>query len=276
MSKKTKLYVMDNGRNENDWECIVGMPFQLSDDNKTPRAKWVSVPVYSVLIEHEEGLLLFDSACHPDAMKSRWPESQKHFTPHFVEESQLLPNTLKRIGYTPDDVSYVVASHLHEDHAGCLEFFKRSEIFVHEIEFLNTLKLYATGEAVGGYIPKDIEMWLQAKLHWHLIPSDMQEFDVMDGVKIINLGSGHTFGMLGLLVSLQETGNILIVSDAINCSENFGPPVRLPGPIYDSIGFRKCVDKVRMLQKKYNAQVWFGHDAKQFSTLVKSDEGFYS
>ena len=272
----TKLYVMDNGHNENDWECIVGMPFQLSADNRTPRAKWVSVPVYTVLVEHPDGLLLFDTACHPDAMKSRWPEKQRLLTPHFAEESQLLPNTLKRLGHSPDDVSYVVVSHLHEDHAGCLEFFRNSQIFVHENELMNTLMLYALGEDVGGYIPKDIEAWLNAKLHWNVIPSSVDELEVMDGVRIINLGSGHTFGMLGLLVSLHDAGNILVVSDAINCSENYGPPVKLPGPIYDSIGFRQCVDKVRMLQKKYNADVWFGHDAEQFSSLIKSDEGFYS
>lgn len=275
MSNNMKLYVMDNGHNENDYACIVGMPFQLSASNRTPRAEWVCVPVYTVLIEHPDGLVLFDTACHPDSMSERWPEEQKEYTPHYCTDEQLLPNTLKRLGYSPKDINHVVVSHLHEDHAGCLEMFTDSQIYAHDDEFKMTMKMYALNQDRGGYIHKDIEHWIKANLHWNLLSSDEDMIELLDGIHIVNLGSGHTPGLLGLLVSLPKSGNIILTSDAINSSENYGPPVRSPGLIYDSLGFQKCVQKVHKLQAKYDAQVWFGHDSVQFAALIKSDQGYY-
>jgi RNase P/RNase MRP subunit p30 len=50
--------------------------------------------------------------------------------------------------------------------------------------------------------------------------------------------------------------------------------VNIPGLIYDSLGFVDTVEKVRKLQRKYNAKIIFGHDAKQFSELKLAPE-FY-
>lgn len=270
-----KLYVMNNGYNENDYGFLVAMPFPASSINRNPKAVWARAPVYTVLIEDSAGPVLFDTACHPDSMVDRWPEEQRLATPHYCTEEQRLPNTLKRLGYTPKDIKYVVLSHLHEDHAGCLEMFTDSTIIVHNDEFEQTLKKYALNRDMGAYIRKDIEAWLKAGLHWELIENDCNMVELLPGIKIINLGSGHVFGMLGLTVSLPNTGNIIIASDAINTKVNYGPPVRLPGITYDSLGYVKAVEKVRKLATENNAQIWFGHDAEQFDSLIKSDNGYY-
>ena len=60
-----------------------------------------------------------------------------------MKENELLPNTLKKIGYSPDDIKYVVLSHLHEDHAGCLEMFTKAQIYVNDEELKQVLRLYA-------------------------------------------------------------------------------------------------------------------------------------
>ncbi|NMA13594.1 MAG: N-acyl homoserine lactonase family protein [Chloroflexi bacterium] len=268
-----KLYVLDNGHNENDYASLVATPFPLTRENREPKALWVKVPVYTVLVESPQGLVLFDTACHPDCMVDRWAEENKQLTPHFCTVSQQLPNVLKRLGYSPDDVNYVVVSHLHEDHGGCLEFFKKAKIFVHENEFDQTMRKYALKKDMGGYIWKDIDQWIKADLNWELVSADDDMIEIVPNVHILNLGSGHTPGLLGLLVSLPNTGNIILTSDAISTAENYKK--KFPGIIYDSQGFLKCVDKVQKLQKKYNAQVWFSHDLEQYNTLVKSDDGFY-
>jgi len=56
---------------------------------------------------------------------------------------------------------------------------------------------------------------------------------------------------------------------------NYGPPVNTPGLVYDSLGFINSVEKVRKLQKKYNAKVVFGHDYEQFWSETKLSPDFY-
>lgn len=55
----------------------------------------------------------------------------------------------------------------------------------------------------------------------------------------------------------------------------YGPPVRPPGIMYDSIGYRNTVEKIRTLAARTKSQVWFGHDGNQFNEVRKSTEGYY-
>jgi glyoxylase-like metal-dependent hydrolase (beta-lactamase superfamily II) len=81
--------------------------------------------------------------------------------------------------------------------------------------------------------------------------------------------------MLGLHVKLPRTGHVLLVSDAIYTAENYGPPERYPGVVHDTVGWQRTVTRIRRLAAELGAQVWFGHDAKQFATLTKATEGHY-
>lgn len=271
-----KLYVMDCGRIENDLGCLIGLPHQATIYDKNPKADWVQVPIWTVLIEQNGKRILMDTACNPESEK-RWHNSLWIRTPYYATEERHFPNVLKRMGLTPKDIDYVVMSHLHVDHGGCLEMFSGSgaEIIVHEDEFMNALKLYALNRDMGPYIRKDIEGWLNADLNWKLIPRDAQDFELEKGVKVLNLGPGHCFGMLGLQVDLEKTGTVILPSDALNVKENMGPPIVTPSSVYDSIGYRKTAARIYELAKQTNGQVWFGHDIKQFETLVTSDNGYY-
>jgi hypothetical protein len=75
--------------------------------------------------------------------------------------------------------------------------------------------------------------------------------------------------MLGLHVSLIETGEIIIASDAIYCKENFGPPSREAGVLVDSVGYLSTIERIRFLSKQTGGRVWFGHDGPQFKSLRK-------
>jgi hypothetical protein len=81
--------------------------------------------------------------------------------------------------------------------------------------------------------------------------------------------------MLGLLVTLPKTGNVILCSDAIMTAANYGPPIQLNGFPYDSRGIVRTTKRVHDLQRRHRAQVWFGHDQGQFETLTLSDQGYY-
>ena len=118
-----RMFIIPGGMIECDLANMVAMPTLADADNKETVSRWVKSPVYYVLIENEEGTILFDTGCHPEAMTKRWDMGNRKRTPVALEEGHFEVNALAGLGYRPDDITWVVVSHLHEDHAGGLEFF---------------------------------------------------------------------------------------------------------------------------------------------------------
>jgi glyoxylase-like metal-dependent hydrolase (beta-lactamase superfamily II) len=185
-----------------------------------------------------------------------------------------IASRLAALGVKPDGIRYVVVSHLHADHTGFLELFRNATFFVHEDEFAQRVKLYALDDDSAGSTG-DIAYWLEKKLRWELIMPSEAARDVLPGVTILNFGAGHSFGMLGLLVDLPNTGKILLAGDAVYNHENVGPPVRLAGNMYDRDGFVATIEGVTKYAKDIGAQLWYGHDEAQFNSFIKSTEGYY-
>ncbi|WP_313431799.1 AhlS family quorum-quenching N-acyl homoserine lactonase [Siminovitchia terrae] len=274
---QTKLYVLDTGRMRMDKNFMVAMHNPANIDNPNPPAEFIEFPVYAVLIDHPDGKILFDTGCNPEGMgkEGRWPQATQKTFPLFQDESCYLINRLEQLKVRPEDIRYVVASHLHLDHAGCLELFTNATIIVHDTELSNTMKQYAMTKEMGAYIWADIDAWIKKDLSWRTIMPNEDEIELASGIKILNFGAGHAWGLLGLHIELPGEGGILLASDAVYSAENYGPPVKPPGIIYDSIGYINTVEKIKKYAERTNSQVWYGHDTKQFDRFIKSTEGFY-
>lgn len=274
---KTKLYVLDTGTMKMDKGFMVAMHNPGTISNPNPPAEFIEFPVYAVLIDHPEGMILFDTGCNPEGMgeEGRWPEGVQTMFPSFQDESCYLINRLEQLKVQPKDIKYVVSSHLHLDHAGCLELFTEATIIVHDTELANTMKQYAMTKDMGAYIWADVQAWVEKGLRWKTIMPDEDEIELAKGIKILNFGPGHAWGMIGLHVELPGEGGIILASDAVYSEENYGPPAKIPGIIYDSVGYLSAVDRIKKYAERTNSKVWFGHDAKQFRSFIKSTEGFY-
>lgn len=274
---KTKLYVLDTGTMKMDKGFMVAMHNPATINNPNPPAEFIEFPVYAVLIDHPEGMILFDTGCNPEGMgeEGRWPEGVQTMFPAFQDESCYLINRLEQLKVQPKDIKYVVSSHLHLDHAGCLELFTEATIIVHDTELANTMKQYAMTKDMGAYIWADVQAWVEKDLRWKTIMPHEDEIELAKGIKILNFGPGHAWGMIGLHVELPGEGGIILASDAVYSEENYGPPAKIPGIIYDSVGYLSAVDRIKKYAERTNSKVWFGHDAKQFRSFIKSTEGFY-
>ena len=140
-------------------------------------------------------------------------------------------------------------------------------------EFTQTMRMYGLGRTSGGYIKKDIEAWLAAELNWETM--DEEEMDLYPGIRVLNFGPGHAYGMMGLLVTLPGSGNYIVASDAVNTAMNYGPPMQYPGLAYDTRGFERTIDRIRKLENRYHAQVLFSHDIDQYGTYRKAPFEWY-
>lgn len=277
INQHPKLYVMDNGRMSMDKNWMIAMHNPATVSNPNAQTEFVEFPIYTVLIDHPAGKILFDTACNPNSMgpEGRWTEATQQTFPYQASEECYLHNRLEQLNVRPEDIKFVVASHLHLDHAGCLEMFTNATIIVHEDELNGTLQSYARNQKEGAYIWADIDAWIKNNLQWQTIKRNEDNVQLADGIKVLNFGSGHAWGMIGLHVEMPETGGIILASDAVYTAESFGPPIKPPGIIYDSLGYAASVEKIRRLAKETNSQVWFGHDSNQFNNFRKSTEGYY-
>ncbi len=270
-----KMHVLDCGTQKLDKGLLVaGCPL-ATIDNPDPKAIWQEIPIHTFLIESADGYVLFDTACSPD-WKTKWPQFMFEQSPVVaINEEHSLLNRLDQLGVKPDDIGTVVISHLHNDHAGHLRYFKKATVYVNDAELTTTLRQYCLGEGLNVHVPVDIEAFLAAGLSWRPVMADEAEVDIAPGLKILNLGSGHSWGMLTLRVDLEKSGTFLLVADALYMAENAGPPIRVPGIIHDSVGFARSAKFLVDYAKKHNATILYGHDKEQFRTLRKAPGAYY-
>jgi len=119
-----------------------------------------------------------------------------------------LREALARAGATPQDVNYVVLTHMHFDHAWNLDLFpdacvivQRDEMF-HSVDPSPTQRIY--------YFRETLIDLLQRKRpsRMRLVDGDV---DLMPGVRLLK-APGHTPGMQVAVVSTQK-GRVGLVSD---------------------------------------------------------------
>jgi N-acyl homoserine lactone hydrolase len=94
------------------------------------------VPVPCFLIDHPQGLVLFDSGLHADLAhgSDRLGMLAKFFDVHFGA-SESVAARLTAAGVDPGRVRYLVNSHLHFDHTGGNASIPNAELVVQRVEW---------------------------------------------------------------------------------------------------------------------------------------------
>jgi len=87
--------------------------------------EWVRVPVNVFVIEHADGVVLFDTGVDraPATDPDYWPDRVTRFFMHHIFDWEIGPHDtltdrLAEAGYSTNEVSTAVLSHLQMDHGG--------------------------------------------------------------------------------------------------------------------------------------------------------------
>jgi glyoxylase-like metal-dependent hydrolase (beta-lactamase superfamily II) len=232
---------------------------------------FVTYPSYTVLIEHTDGLVLYDASTNLDAYMANWEWAN---TGVWVEEpGKGLFVQLRKMGYEPQDLTHVVVSHLHPDHNGLIHLFENAEIIVPETDFTYRAKSYLLR---SDRFPHEVEFWAHCDtINWRLLTEYKTE--LLSGLTIYNYGEGHAGGVLTLLIDLERDGNKLVVSDAIFSQANLESAERgvFPGYTQYPKGYFEAVNDIKHVAEECNAEIWFGHDNEQFANMRKAPDAFY-
>ena len=219
-----------------------------------PSGKPVTIPVPFYLIVHPKGLVLFDTGMKLD----NWPPQYKKDGEQRPE--QMIDKQLGKLGYKPDDVKYVIMSHLHLDHAGGMPLFPKATFIVRKSE----LKAAWWPERFQGhYIFDDYK----DTRNFHFIElDDVESFDVfLDGSVICIDTKGHSQGHQSTVVNLPKSGRFVLTADAAAMSEILDEGV-LPAVVWNSEAAMRSLAKIQHM-KKEGAVVLMAHDPDQWETV---------
>lgn len=247
-----RLYVLDNG--------YLSVP--RSKMLKAGGDEKIKMPITLFLMETGQGWVLFDTGCHPDAMRGYWHEALAEEWPYCYTEEQRLENQLALCGITPADVKTVVLSHFHMDHTGNLYLFPHADVYAPKEDFLFGLgRVHGAADrnAHGGYIREDMDVPVK---QYHLVEQDMP---LLPGIDLVTL-PGHAPGLLGMVVHL-DSETLILPQDCVYGAEIYGPPAAMCGSAYDEDKFYRSIEKVRALEQAHHARVLFGHDEILFQSL---------
>jgi glyoxylase-like metal-dependent hydrolase (beta-lactamase superfamily II) len=229
---------------------------------------WVEVPTHCVLVETDEGKLLWDTSC-PSDWETRWkPTGLQEFFPYDkVADDEYLDAQLNKMGVGLDEIDYVVLSHLHFDHAGNVKMFQgtNAKLVCHEKE--KDFAFGFEGLFTGAHLKTDYE-----GVEFETVSGDTE---FLPGVRFIET-PGHTVGCMSMQVELADTGTMIFTSDAVYMGESYGPPATPAAIVNNLEQFYSSVEKLRGIQEKTNATMVFGHDAEQIHQLRVAPKGSYS
>jgi N-acyl homoserine lactone hydrolase len=187
--------------------------------------QWVSIPINVYVIEHSDGLVLFDTGqdravvTDPDY----WPAGltgfilRRLFRLH-IGPDETLTRQLEMSGYSVADVRKAVFSHLHCDHIGGIREILHADLVVSSEAWEHTLGPHPERHAV---FRRDIDL---PDAKWQRIsfsPTDdpsiapfTHAFDLMgDGSIVLLPTPGHLPGSLSMLVRRDGAPPLLLVGD---------------------------------------------------------------
>ncbi len=140
-------------------------PFQMTLLSSYGRRNRVWLPVSAYLIEHPQGLLLIDTGWHreisPEGKYNRFAQVKHMGVGHFllnqgvVPEGEALVEQLAAMKIQPQDIDYLILSHLHTDHASGLRQFTNAKRILASREELDDTKKYAVRYAASMW--KDVK-----------------------------------------------------------------------------------------------------------------------
>jgi N-acyl homoserine lactone hydrolase len=213
---------------------------------------YLPTPTNAYVLEHPEGRVLFETGVSPN-WREEWPEGYQALAGwDDIKPEDYLEAKLESVGLSPGDFRYVVAAHMHIDHAGGIRLFEKTdaEVIIHEDEFRFINSLQDDGWA---YSLADLRM-LPRMRPW-VVSGDPE---ILPGVQLVSL-PGHSKGQMGMLVHTENSGTILLASDAVYHHKAYGPPATGTGVTIDPERWAESTQKVYRLATKHEALVVCGH-----------------
>ncbi len=219
------------------------------------------IPVYSLLVEHDDGLFLFDSGFDLEHTSRVLPFELPEQTPE-----QTLPAQLERCGFSIRDVTTVVNSHLHFDHVGGNRLFAGTGVrhLVHARELAQARR------------PEPFERYGYSDTGWDYAGASLVpitgDVELAPGLRLYET-PGHTVGHYSLLVERARGSPFLFAFDVVYTRTAFERGIQ-PGFHVDPVAGVRSIARLESLAAERGAEVFFSHDAAAWQSYRHAPEAY--
>jgi 4-pyridoxolactonase len=208
----------------------------------------VRIPVYSILIEHDDGLFLFDTGIGLEHVNRVLP-----FELPEQSEEQTIPAQLAACGFELGDVTTLVNSHLHMDHVGGNGLFEgtgvKNVLHARELEQARNHEPFE----FFGYSDKS---WDYEGANFAPVTGD---FELAKGIWLFET-PGHTVGHYSFLVKPEGGAKpMLFAVDVAYTSAALEKGIQ-PGFHNDPVAGVRSIARVKALAEEHSADIFFSHD----------------
>lgn len=234
-----------------------------------PKSSFSWIPVSVYLVEHPDGLVLFDTGwgseiapeggVAPKAQSRHMGRLLTKISKGRLPAGESAKEQLLKLGYLPSDLDYVVLSHLDVDHVSGLRDVaeaKNLRVSRPELEAASRLKnRIRYYPALGEGLPLELFDYAETG-----IGPFGKSYDLFDdgSVRLVDI-AGHTDGLCGMLVSRNDR-YVLMFADGGYSSRSWQGMI-LPGPYADKAELRKSLEWIReMSMGKGCLGSWATHD----------------
>lgn len=202
---------------------------------------------------------LVDSGFYRDQFLKAWTVKD------FIKPS----DAVAQFGIKPEEITDVIITHMHWDHADGMDLFPRAHIWIQKDEYT-----YYTGEAwqqknTHGGIDKDdvlaaVRLNLEGRLS--LVNGDAQQ--ILPGITCY-IGGKHTWQSQYVGVSTRQ-GTVILASDNMYLYENLDKHLPIAGTL-DAESNLRAQDRMKRLAAKPSLIVP-GHDPAEFERFPRVGE----
>ncbi len=225
------------------------------------------------LIKHPRGNVIIDGGNAIEAAidpRGHWGDVLAAYTP-VMNVADNCVDQARSVGVEPQDVRYVLQSHLHLDHSGAIGHFPRATYFVQRIEY--DYAFAPDWFSKGAYIREDFD---KPGLDWKFLGGEYTDhYDLFgDGTIRMIFTPGHSPGHQSFLVRLPNTGPVLLTIDAAYTTDHWENRA-LPGLVCSSVDAAHSVRKLRRIAEETGALVVTGHDPDGWRRFNHAPKHFY-
>ncbi len=182
---------------------------------------------------------------------------------HGVSEETNPVNALARLGIKPDQITHIIHTHLHFDHAANTKLFKNAKVIV-QLEELRAAYFPGPGYK-HGYVEKDIR---DPAINWYPIVGTKSMFS---NELLIVPTPGHTPGHQSVLIKLSNHKPVLIAGDVAPLADNVEKEIR-PGVATDPYAALYSIQSLKAVASFFDAEIWYGHDPEFYSNCRVAPE----
>jgi len=177
---------------------------------------------------------------------------------------------IAKLGLMAADITDVVISHMHWDHADGMDLFPNAKIWIQKDEYA-----YYTGDAwqpggkSGGIEPDDVMTLVKLNTQHKVNLVDGDEREIIDGIKVYT-GGRHTFASQYVSVRMTH-GTAVIASDNMYLYENLEKHLPI-AQTFDADSNLKAQDRMKQIASRPDLIVP-GHDPLVFVKFPKPGNG---